>query len=67
MKNDLRSDHSELSATSLVYETKCSVEDCALQALIYIGYTLNTVSKRLTYHLQQGSMKEHVRQSHGKK
>ena len=66
MKKDLRSARSELGASSVVYEIKCPVEDCALQAPIYIGYTLNTVSKRLTYHLQQGSMKEHVRQSHGK-
>ena len=53
MKNYLRSDRSELGASSVVYEIECPVEDCAPQAPIYIGYTLNTVSKRLTYHLQQ--------------
>ena len=52
------------SVSSVVCEVKCSVEDCAFRTSTYVGYTLNTVSKRLTYHFQHGSIKDHVRHSH---
>ena len=62
----INDESSKLGMSSVVYEVKCPVEDCALRTFTYTGYTLNTVSKRLTYHLQHGSIKDHVRHSHNR-
>lgn len=40
------------------------MEDCVLLNAAYVGQTRNTLSKRITYHLQDGAVKDHLSHSH---
>ena len=61
MKNDLSPPKRVIDGTNVIYEYKCPLEDCCLQHKNnrYIGLTTCTLSRRLTYHLQNGSIKDH--------
>ena len=59
MKNDLSPPKRALDKTNVIYEFTCPVEDCHLSENKYIGFTKCTLSRRLTNHLQNGSIKDH--------
>ena len=50
--------------SNVVYKINCPVEDCELPKPYYIGQTQNSISRRMTEHLQNGSMKDHMINSH---
>ena len=56
---------------NLIYEHICNIGECAHQTnrsdVTYIGLTTCTLSRRLTYHLQNGAIKEHGLNKHGRK
>jgi len=66
MKNNIAERKELLRRSSVVYQIQCPIEDCELQNGIYLGQTRNTLSKRLTYHLQDGAMKDHVMKYHNR-
>ena len=45
----------------VVYEINCPVENCELPNSNYIGQMQNSISRRMTEHLQNGAMKDHMR------
>ena len=57
----------KLSETNIVYEYKCNTGDCATRNVTYVGHTTCTLSRRLTMHLQNGSIKNHHRQYYNSK
>ena len=64
MANKVNSRQDALSQTNVVYEFKCPM--LHNQVASYIGMTQNTLSRRLTLHLQNGSIKQHFLQHHSK-
>ena len=55
-----------LSKSHVMYSILCSREDCVLPKSYYVRQTLNTISLRLTGHLQNRAIKEHMRNCHQK-
>ena len=64
MKNNITSRQDVLGQTNVVYEFKCPMPHD--QVASYIGITQNTLSRRLTLHLQNGSIKQHFIHHHNK-
>ncbi|KAF2357803.1 hypothetical protein FHG87_011449, partial [Trinorchestia longiramus] len=58
-KNNQSAKLSELKQTNVVYEYKCSHEDCEPHNRSYIGVTTTTLYRRLTMHLGSGGPKTH--------
>ena len=56
-----------LKSTNVVYQFDCPNEGCRLRNIHYVGYTLTTLSRRLTMHLQEGAPKDHFHQTHNTK
>ena len=70
MKNNLTPKVRDLARTNLIYDFQCSIDECAHQIrseVTYSGLTTCTLSRRLTYHLQNGAIKNHVLTAHGRK
>ena len=66
MRNNISKDSSPLKATNIVYEFKCTTGDCARRSnSAYVGFTITSLSRRLTMHLQSGAPKEHMKMCHG--
>ena len=63
IKNSLTSS-SVLQMSHVVYRINCPVEDCELLKAYYIGQTQNSISRRMTEHLQNGAVKEHMMNKH---
>ena len=55
---------SKLQSVNVVYDFTCPHEGCTLRKSNYIGMTTTSLSRRLTMHLQAGSIKEHMTQQH---
>lgn len=53
-----------LMRTNVVYQFECPSEDCRPQNNSYVGYTCTTLSRRLTMHKQEGSIKTHMLEKH---
>ena len=62
MKNNNTSKPSPLCQTNVVYRFNCPMPHC--KAENYIGMTQTTLSRRLTYHAQSGSIYKHFKQEH---
>jgi len=70
MKNNLTPKLRALARTNLIYEYKCQIGECAHQnnkSDAYIGLSTCTLSKRLTFHLQNGAIKQHGIDKHSRK
>ena len=65
MRNNLHA-QSKLKSSNVVYEYP--YEDCALRpSSFYIGYTLTTLSRTLTMHLQNEGMQSHYVDHHDRR
>ena len=64
MRNNLAIDSGKLSKTNVVYEYRCTFEDCAPLNTTYIGHTTCSLSRRLSLHLQHGAIKQHHMRHH---
>ena len=53
-----------LKRTNVVYKFSCPHEGCRPHAEHYIGVTTTTLSRRLTMHLQEGAIKQHMKNKH---
>ena len=70
MKNNLTPKVRDLARTNLIYDFCCNIDECAHQnrsEVTYSGLTTCTLSRRLTYHLQNGAIKKHCLETHGRK
>ena len=68
ISNNLNKDKSTLQAVNVVYEYHCPIGDCAHRSnSLYIGHTTNTLSRRMTLHLQDGAPKKHTEKFHKQK
>lgn len=65
LRNNMSNDPSMLKKCNVVYRYTCKKGDCALHNNSgYIGYTTTTLSRRITMHLQQGSILTHNNTHH---
>ena len=70
MKNSLAQKPCKLARTNLIYDFQCTIDECARRSrsdVTYSGMTTCTKSRRLTYHLQNGAIKNHAQSEHGRK
>lgn len=71
MKNNLTPRVHDLARTNLIYDFQCAIDECARQQnrseRQYSGLTTCTLSRRLTLHLQNGAIKIHCEEKHGRK
>ena len=70
MRNNLTPKVRDLARTNLIYDFECKIDECAHQNrsdVTYSGLTTCTLSRRLTYHLQNGAIKNHCITVHGRK
>ena len=67
MMNNMSKKTDKLACTNVVYEYQCNTGDCATRNVKYVGYTTNKLSRRLTCHVQQGGIKNHHMQEHGRR
>ena len=63
-RNNQSPEPTTLKRTNLIYEYKCTLGDCELLPLSYIGLTTATLSRRLTMHLAVGAIKTHIYEKH---
>ena len=64
MKNNTTKKLNKLQKTNVVYDFTCPHEGCTLRKSNYIGMTTTSLSRRLTMHLQTGSIKDHMLHTH---
>ena len=64
IKNSCLPPTNTLQEVNVVYEYTCHVGDCEHRTSTYIGKTSTTLSKRLSFHLQNGAIKQHTRDKH---
>ena len=62
MKNNLSPPPTTLQQTNVIYKFTCPLPHS--QAVEYVGLTQTTLSRRLTYHGQNGSILNHFQESH---
>lgn len=70
MKNNLTPKLRDLARTNLIYQFRCSIDECAHRnrsEVSYTGLTTCTLSRRLSGHLQKGAILEHALQTHERK
>ena len=66
LKNNTKTEDS-LQTSHIVYKYSCNNGDCATHPSVYIGMSTMKLSKRLTYHLSSGAIKDHHRVAHNSK
>ena len=59
VKNYISVSHSVFKTSHVVYSISCPREDCVLPKSYYVRQTQNTMSLRLTGHLQNWAIEEH--------
>ena len=65
LKNNLSKQGDKLKQYNVVYKYSCNLnKDGALCNEEYIGHTTQTLSQRLTYHMQNGAIKTHITKTH---
>ena len=62
MKNNMAAKSSQLRQTNIIYNFECTMPHCRAER--YIGMTQTTLSRRLTYHAQSGSIFNHFKFKH---
>ena len=62
--NNMSWSDDKLLRSSVVYKYTCTTGDCTARNVCYVGYTTCKLFRRITYHLQQGSIKDHHLQHH---
>ena len=65
MRNNPDPPPKTLQQTNVVYEYSCRIcENQHGKAAQYVGMTQTSLSRRITYHLSSGSIKDHIMQDH---
>ena len=63
IRNNLHSS-SVLQMSHVVNKINCPVEDCKLLKVYCTGQAQNSIIRRMTEHLQNGALKEHMMNKH---
>ena len=66
LKNNIKTEDS-FQTSHNVYQYTCNNGDCATHPSVYIGMSTMKLSKRLSYHLSSGAIKEHHTIAHNPK
>ena len=69
MRNNMTTKVRDLAKTNLVYDFNCKEGECThlpIQKKRYTGLTTCTLSRRLSFHLQNGAIKKHYEETHGR-
>ena len=61
MKNNTAANHEKLKERNVIYHFKCPVQGCSQD---YIGMTTMRLTKRISCHLQEGAIFNHMRTNH---
>ena len=64
IKNSCLPPTDTLQEVNVVYQYSCNVGDCKHRNSVYIGMTSTTLSKRLSFHLQNGAILRHTKNMH---
>ena len=67
MRNNMMKKPRELSRTNVIYHFQCKKGDCEhlhYSRTAYRGLTTNTLSRRLSFHLQNGAIRKHSEAKH---
>ena len=64
IRNNLHKKERPIDRCNVVYRYTCQVANCTSQNNTYIGHTTTSLSRRLTMHLQAGSIKSHTQEKH---
>ena len=64
MKNNLCAKKRPLDKCNVIYQYSCQIANCQSQASTYIGMCSTSLSRRLTMHLANGSIKNQTRNEH---
>jgi len=64
INNCLPLNNSILKESHIIYEFSCPFDDCARLHASYIGMTTTTLSRRLTMHKREGTIKTHLQTIH---
>ena len=67
MKNNLQPKPRDLSRTRLIYDFDCQKDECEhlpTSLIRYTGVTTCQLTRRLSYHLQNGAIQKHSEQKH---
>lgn len=64
LRNNANATQDPLRRSNVVYKLKCPVEECTLPNPCYIGSTQCTLAQRITNHVQTGSFRDHLINSH---
>ena len=70
MRNNMSPPVRDIAKTHLIYDFDCKEGECAhlpKQQRRYSGLTTCTLSRRLSFHLQNGAIQKHFLQKHGRK
>lgn len=71
MKNNLcMKPKRTLAQTDVVYQFTCPADGCHHPPTVkrrYVGHTVCTLSRRMSFHLQNGAIKDHFEHQHGRK
>ena len=67
MRNNMMKKPRDLSKTNVIYDFQCKRGDCEhlpRRSVTYDGLTTNTLSRRLSVHLQVGAIRHHFDNKH---
>ena len=64
MKNNQSTKKRPLDKCNVVYQYSCQIANCKSQNNTYIGMCSTSLSRRLTMHLANGSIKNHTKDVH---
>ena len=67
MRNSTAPPEPKEAMTNVVYRFKCNEGNCESSNKVYIGYTTNTLKKRLQNHRNQGAIFQHFTEHHNKR
>ena len=67
MRNSTAPPEPKEAKTNIVYRFKCNEGNCESSNKVYIGYTTNTLKKRLQNHRNQGAIFQHFTEEHNKR
>jgi hypothetical protein len=66
LRNNANATQDPMRRSNVVYKLKCPVEECTLPNPCYIGSTQCTLAQRITNHVQTGSFRNHLINSHNR-
>ena len=64
LRNNTAPEAEKMQKSHVVYQFTCTRGNCEVLPSTYIGMTTTTLSRRLTFHLSSGAIKQHLQSDH---